>query len=106
MRNNHGLSAELTSQEQDDTPPEEITFLMFQSVRELLFNVRKHAGTKKSQFALLSVRRSFRGANSNQPNRSHGLTLCVNRIRAAFLILNRQLVIALDRPRARRRGGQ
>jgi PAS domain S-box-containing protein len=52
MGDKHGLSVELTTQGQIASAPEEITVLLFQSVRELLFNVAKHAGTRKAQIAV------------------------------------------------------
>ena len=55
MRDKHGLSVELASQGQIAAAPEEITVLLFQSVRELLFNVAKHAGTRKARIGVLQL---------------------------------------------------
>jgi PAS domain S-box-containing protein len=52
MRDKHGLSVELTSQGQHEMPPEEIRILLFYSVRELLFNIVKHAGTRKARIEI------------------------------------------------------
>ncbi len=49
MFDKHGLSVELTTQGQTRTLPEEITILLFQSVRELLFNIVKHAGIRTAR---------------------------------------------------------
>jgi CheY-like chemotaxis protein/anti-sigma regulatory factor (Ser/Thr protein kinase) len=52
MREKHGLSVELTSQGQHGTLPEEIRILLFQSVRELLFNVAKHSGMRQARIGI------------------------------------------------------
>ena len=49
MYDKHGLAVKLTSQEPVRSIPEEINVLLFQSARELLFNVVKHAGVKEAQ---------------------------------------------------------
>ncbi len=45
----HGLSVDLITGGQIEPTSEEITVLLFHSVRELLFNVVKHGGTKKAR---------------------------------------------------------
>jgi PAS domain S-box-containing protein len=44
----HGLTVHLTAPEEMSSMPEEVTLLLFRSVRELLFNVVKHAGVEVS----------------------------------------------------------
>jgi len=55
VRDKHGLSVELTSQGQIGAVPEDISTLLFQSVRELLFNVAKHAGTRKATIGVAQL---------------------------------------------------
>jgi signal transduction histidine kinase/DNA-binding response OmpR family regulator len=55
MRDRHGLSVELMTQGQIKAVPEDITVLLFQSVRELLFNVVKHAGTRKARIMVIQL---------------------------------------------------
>jgi len=45
----HGLTVELQIAPNTDVDQEEITVLMFQSIRELLFNVVKHSGVKSAR---------------------------------------------------------
>ncbi len=47
MRDRHGLDVKLTTPEHIEPIPQEITFLLFQATRELLFNAVKHAGVKE-----------------------------------------------------------
>jgi len=49
MRENHGLTVELQTASDMDPEREDIKMLLFQSVRELLFNVVKHAGGKTAR---------------------------------------------------------
>jgi signal transduction histidine kinase len=49
MHDKHGLSVNLVAREQIGPLPEEITILLFQALRELLFNVVKHAGVKAAR---------------------------------------------------------
>ncbi len=60
MGDKHGLSVELTTQGQIASAPEAISVLLFQSVRELLFNVVKHAGTRKARIAISQLNRNIR----------------------------------------------
>jgi PAS domain S-box-containing protein len=48
MGDKHGLTVKLSSREPFERAPEDIEILLFQSVRELLFNVVKHAATKQA----------------------------------------------------------
>ncbi len=48
MHDKHGLTVKLASSETVHRTPEEISILLFQSVRELLFNVVKHSGVKQA----------------------------------------------------------
>jgi len=54
MGKTHQLQVDIRTDERADPDQEEIKVLLFQSVRELLFNVAKHSGTRA---ALLEVRR-------------------------------------------------
>jgi CheY-like chemotaxis protein/anti-sigma regulatory factor (Ser/Thr protein kinase)/AraC-like DNA-binding protein len=49
MHNKHGLSVSLVLREQIVSLPEEVTILLFHALRELLFNVVKHAGVKAAR---------------------------------------------------------
>jgi len=48
MREKHGLQVQLHADPQVNPSGEELRFLLFQSVRELLFNVVKHAGVGRA----------------------------------------------------------
>ncbi len=48
MHSSHGLQVHVRSDEQADPQAAEVRMLLFQSVRELLFNVVKHAGVKEA----------------------------------------------------------
>ena len=52
MRENHGLAVKVTDNVKLDRLAEEKSFLLFQIVRELLFNVIKHAGVKAATVEL------------------------------------------------------
>lgn len=54
MNARHNLTVELTIEEGLAPPPHEIAVTLYQAVRELLFNVVKHAGTDRAR---LSIRR-------------------------------------------------
>ena len=49
MRDKHGLTVSLASHGKIESAPEEVVILLFQSVRELLFNVAKHAGIRTAR---------------------------------------------------------
>ncbi len=49
MHENHGLAVRLQTAPGMDPEREDITVLLFQSIRELLFNVVKHAGVKSAR---------------------------------------------------------
>ncbi len=49
MRDTHGLEIEVAAPEADIALPEDLRFVSFRAVRELLFNVVKHAGVKRAQ---------------------------------------------------------
>jgi CheY-like chemotaxis protein len=48
MHDKHGLDVNLTARERFHLPQGELILFLFQSIRELLFNVIKHAGVKKA----------------------------------------------------------
>lgn len=52
MKEKHGLEVELTIKENAATEREDIRIHLFESVRELLFNVVKHAGVAKAKACL------------------------------------------------------
>jgi PAS domain S-box-containing protein len=49
MREKHGLAVELTAPEQIAPMPDDLRLVFFQAVRELLFNVVKHAGVNAAR---------------------------------------------------------
>jgi two-component system, chemotaxis family, CheB/CheR fusion protein len=49
MKQRHGLEVELQGTVQPGHPPEEVSMLLIQTVRELLFNVVKHANVKEAK---------------------------------------------------------
>ncbi|MDB6128046.1 MAG: histidine kinase [Verrucomicrobia bacterium] len=55
MRENHGLTVKVTDHVKQDRLAEEKSFLLFQLVRELLFNVIKHAEVKSAVVTLEQV---------------------------------------------------
>lgn len=52
MRKLHGLEITIRSDHDVHTADQDTRVLLFQIVRELLFNVAKHAGTKRADVAL------------------------------------------------------
>jgi PAS domain S-box-containing protein len=52
MQEKHGLSVELRAGADLDPQGEDITVLVFQSIRELLFNVVKHGGVKSARIEM------------------------------------------------------
>ncbi len=54
MRENHELAVELQTDPDVDPKRKDITILLFQSARELLFNVVKHAGVRSARVAMNS----------------------------------------------------
>jgi PAS domain S-box-containing protein len=53
MRDKHGLAVSLATHGKIEPTPEEVTILLFQSVRELLFNVAKHAGVRTARVEIM-----------------------------------------------------
>jgi signal transduction histidine kinase len=49
FKDRHGLAVELAAQDNMEPMPEEVIIQLFQSIREILFNVAKHAGVKKAR---------------------------------------------------------
>jgi len=49
MRDRHGLTLHLAAYGQADAGAEDVTVLLFQAMRELLFNIVKHAGVKEAR---------------------------------------------------------
>jgi PAS domain S-box-containing protein len=58
MKDKHGLEVEVDAKEPMGTLPEELHLLVFRAVRELLFNVVKHAGVDRAK---VTVERSGEG---------------------------------------------
>ncbi len=52
MKEKHGLDVALTADRKADSAREDVRVLVFQSVRELLFNVVKHAGVREANVEL------------------------------------------------------
>ena len=79
MSQKHGLVVEVQTQDGLGTRlPEDITLLLFHSVRELLFNVVKHAGVQRANVHLccpandaIEVRVSDQGSGSKQTGFAH-----------------------------------
>jgi PAS domain S-box-containing protein len=53
MRDKHGLTVRLASHVKIESAPEEVVILLFQSVRELLFNTAKHAGVRTARVEVM-----------------------------------------------------
>jgi PAS domain S-box-containing protein len=53
MGDKHGLAVSLASHGKIESAPEAVVILLFQSVRELLFNVAKHAGIRMARVEVL-----------------------------------------------------
>ncbi len=74
----HGLSVDLIARGQIGPTSEEISVLLFHSIRELLFNVVKHGGTKKARVevkqsnGLIQVEVADEGAGFNPEDFRHG----------------------------------
>src|SRR5690606_7319533 len=51
MRDKHGLTVDVTMQKIGE-PPEDVKIMVFESVRELLFNTVKHAGVTRARLSL------------------------------------------------------
>lgn len=70
----HGLTVKLNARDDMDPAPEEIVILLFQSIRELLFNIVKHAGVHTARVKLsqrnnrifVSIEDKGAGFNPNQ----------------------------------------
>lgn len=52
MQEKHGLAVDVEADENANPEAEEVRILLFQAVRELLFNVVKHANIKRAQLSL------------------------------------------------------
>ncbi len=52
MRDKHGLQVDLRVDRQPGPPSGDVTLLLFQSVRELLFNIVKHAHANRAEVAI------------------------------------------------------
>jgi PAS domain S-box-containing protein len=57
MRETHGLTVELQIESDIKPQGEDIIILLFQSIRELLFNVVKHAGVKRARIEMSRSRK-------------------------------------------------
>jgi PAS domain S-box-containing protein len=55
MHDKHGLDVDLMAKEPIESPSEELGIFLFQAVRELLFNVIKHAEQKRAHIRVLRV---------------------------------------------------
>ncbi len=58
MQEKHGLAVTLSSDE-SIAPAEDVSVLLFEAVRELLFNVVKHAGVQSAMVTLRRIRGNF-----------------------------------------------
>jgi two-component system CheB/CheR fusion protein len=85
MQQRHGLTIHIVAAEDVPTPPTDLRVLLFQVVRELLFNIVKHADVKETTVTIGTIDGQFqievtdqgRGFNVaavlHDPARSHGL---------------------------------
>ncbi len=53
LSDRHGLTTQLTAREDMEPMPEEVIIPLFQSIREILFNVVKHAGVKTARVEVM-----------------------------------------------------
>lgn len=92
MKEQHGLQVQLEARDQLNVPDNQIRLLLFQTVRELLFNIVKHAGTSQARVTLEQVNELARitvsdsgkgfdvGAVMNDPKAAHGLLIVQDRL--------------------------
>lgn len=92
MKERHGLQLELHTNENLSDLDDQVNDLLFQSVRELLFNVVKHAGTLQVRVTLdqvdgnahITISESGKGfdvdAVMNNPQAAHGLLIIRDRL--------------------------
>ena len=60
MHEKHGMSVQIEAPGKMESPSYEITLFLFQSVRELLFNVIKHAGVKSARIGMERLKATIR----------------------------------------------
>ena len=92
MKNRHGLQVELLARDNLNQLDNHMRMLLFQTIRELLFNVVKHAGTeqatvtlerddKRGRITISDAGRGFdRLATLNDPKTAHGLLVIQDRL--------------------------
>ena len=92
MQEQHGLQVELQIKEDPPQLDDHMRVLLFQAVRELLFNVVKHAGTKEAGVTLEKVDGNVRitisdagkgfevGTVLSDPKAAHGLLIIQDRL--------------------------
>src|SRR5215216_794842 len=92
MKEQHGLQVDLEAQEDFHNLDNHIRVLLFQAVRELLFNIVKHAGILQAAVTLeqvegrgrITIRDTGRGfdvgAIINDPKTAHGLLIIQDRL--------------------------
>ena len=92
MKDQHGLQVHLDAKENLNTLNTQMRLLLFQTVRELLFNIVKHAGTSQATITLEQVNEKARitisdagkgfdvGAVMNDPKAAHGLLVIQDRL--------------------------
>lgn len=92
MKDQHGLQVHLDAKENLNTLNTQMRLLLFQTVRELLFNVVKHAGTsqatvtleREGQRARITIEDSGKGFDvgtvMNDPKAAHGLLVIQDRL--------------------------
>ena len=92
MKEQHGLQVQLEAKDNLNIPDHQMRLLLFQTLRELLFNIVKHAGTSQARVLLeqvnergrITVSDSGKGfdvsAVMNDPKAAHGLLIVQDRL--------------------------
>jgi CheY-like chemotaxis protein len=82
MQEKHGIAVEVTAQEPLTSLSEDLRFMCFQAVRELLLNIAKHAGVTRAQVVMthelgrsLRIVVSDKGKGFDPGNQAVGVTL-------------------------------
>lgn len=92
MKDQHGLQVQLEAKDNLNSLDNQMRLLLFQTIRELLFNIVKHAGTSQATVTLEQIDRKALitisdagkgfevGAVMNDPKAAHGLLVVQDRL--------------------------
>ena len=92
MKNQHGLQVQLDAKDNLNILDNQMRLMLFQTIRELLFNIVKHADTSQATITLEQVNERARitisdagkgfdiGAVMNDPKAAHGLLVVQDRL--------------------------